>query len=126
MSSSAVRTFENIADAWNLASDDRARILGMPPSIYVHAKQYPEQARLSREQLERISHILGIYKALHILLPRADVADGWLDLPNRDFGGEPAKRMLTSGRYRDLVQLRDYLDTQVGGAEASAEQMPKT
>jgi hypothetical protein len=36
---------------------------------------------LRQEELTRISHIVGIYKVLHILLPD-ELADRWITHPN--------------------------------------------
>ena len=50
------------------------------------------EAKLSRDTLERISYILGIWKALQILLPDPAAADAWIRKPNAAplFSGKPA------------------------------------
>ncbi|MGR2739289.1 MbcA/ParS/Xre antitoxin family protein [Billgrantia sp. Q4P2] len=52
--------------------------------------------------------ILGIYKALQILLPRADAADSWLRRPNRNplFAGQPPLERLRTGLVQDLYFVR--------------------
>ncbi|WP_370542917.1 hypothetical protein [Halomonas sp. KM-1] len=59
----------------------------MPGSTYRRWRKQPTAARLDVNQLERMSLILGIYKALQILLPRADA---WLRRPNHNplFAGQ--------------------------------------
>ncbi|MCE9663261.1 MbcA/ParS/Xre antitoxin family protein [Halomonas sp. M5N1S17] len=46
-----------------------------------------------------MSLILGIYKVLQILLPRADAADAWLRRPNHNplFAGQPPLERMRSG-----------------------------
>lgn len=72
---------------------------------------------LSRDTLERISYLLGIYKALQILLPDPHAADAWVRRPNQApvFGGRSALERMLSGHVADLFVVRRYLDAQRGG-----------
>ncbi len=110
-----LRAFKTICDKWGLTEDQRLVLLGKPGrSTYYHWIGNKDVA-LGTDTLERISYILGIYKALHILLP-AEAADGWIHRPNRDplFGGRPAIDVMLHGQVADLLRVRDYLDTQRG------------
>jgi hypothetical protein len=66
--------------------------------------------------LERISYVLGIYKALQILLPDATRADAWVRQPNTatPFGGRSALERMLGGNVGDLYAVREYLDAQRG------------
>jgi uncharacterized protein (DUF2384 family) len=110
----AVRTFESIADRWGLSGRERERVLGLSHATYYRARSSPATARLDGATLERISHVLGIYKALHELFPDARQADSWIDRPSLRLGGETARSRLTSGRFTDLVDLRRYVDAARG------------
>ena len=68
-------------------------------------------------RFERISHVLGIYKSLEILLPDPSAADGWVRRPNRAelFQGEPALELMIRGGITGLFAVRRYLDGQRGG-----------
>ena len=70
-----------------------------------------------KDALERISYILGIYKALQILLPDEKAADQWVKRPNTAplFGGRSALDRMMSGQVADLFVVRQYLDAQRGG-----------
>src|SRR5262249_2941314 len=95
----AMRAFKNNADRWKLTQEERLAVLGgMPPSTYFKWLKEP-RPRVTPDTLERISYVLGIFKALHILLPDSD-ADRWIHRPNRAplFGGKSAKDKLLSGR----------------------------
>ena len=61
--------------------------------------------------IERLSHVFGIYHALHVLFLRAH-ADEWVHRPNsaEPFGGRPAIELMTSGLSVDLAAVRRYLD----------------
>ena len=72
---------------------------------------------LALDALERISYLLGIFKALNILLPDESAADRWIKKPNDApiFGGKSALSRMLSGRVSDLFVVRQYLDAQRGG-----------
>lgn len=118
MSPAAIRAFDNIARLWKLDLDMQLTLLGNPPrSTFYKWKKEPASARLGRDTLERISYILGIYKALQILLPEPAVADGWIHKPNSAsiFGGKSALQRMLSGNVADLYVVRQYLDAMRGG-----------
>jgi len=73
-------------------------------------------ARLPRDTLERLSYLLGIYKALQLLLPATEAADEWIRRPNAEplFGGRSALERMLSGNVADLYLVRQYLDAQRG------------
>ena len=112
----ALRTFFRIAEAWQLKPEEARRILGQPPrSTYFHWKQAGD-GQLSRDTLERISYVLGIYKALQILLPDPHAADGWVRKPNEApfLQGQSALDRMLAGNVADLYVIRQYLDAQRG------------
>jgi antitoxin Xre/MbcA/ParS-like protein len=113
----ALRTFFAIADAWRLSNEESMRLLGDPPRSTFYEWKRAGDGRLTRDTLERISYVLGIYKALQILLPDAAAADGWIRKPNTAplFGGRSALDRLLSGNVGDLFVVRQYLDAVRGG-----------
>lgn len=117
MDAAAMRTYPNIAKAWGLKEHDAARLLGVADSTYRRWKGHPERALLDASQRERMSLILGIYKALHILLPRPDVANGWLHRENNNptFAGHKPIERLLGGQVSDLFIVRQHLDAARGG-----------
>ena len=112
----AIRTFNNIADKWVLKSRERYTILGLPKSTYHTYLKDPDNAHLSKDTLERISYVFGIYKALQILLPRKEAADGWIRRPNKAlaFKGRPPLDLMLGGKVADLYNVRRYLDGERG------------
>lgn len=114
----AIKTFFNISKAWKLTADQERILLGMPGKTNFYAwKKDVNTANLSRDTLERFSYILGIYKALQILLPDPKAADEWVNKPNSEviFGGKPALDRMLSGNVADLYVVRQYLDALRGG-----------
>lgn len=118
MAAAGLRAFARIAQAWSLSVDEQLALLGQPPrSTYFAWRKNPDKAALSRDTLERLSNILGIYKSLQILLPEAAAADGWLRKPNTaaPFGGGSALARMLAGNVSDLNLVRRYLDSVRGG-----------
>ena len=85
-------------------------------STYFKWKKNPNTV-LPKDTLERISYILGIYKALQLLLPDEQAADDWVKRPNAAplFAGRSALDRMLSGQVADLFVVRQYLDSQRGG-----------
>jgi len=118
LSAAGLRAFFNIARDWGLNTDEQMVLLGAPGrSTFFKWKSAPEAADLRRDTLERLSYLLGIYKALQILLPAADAADAWVRKPNSAplFGGKSALDRMLGGNVADLVAVRQYLDARRGG-----------
>jgi hypothetical protein len=83
LSTPALRAFFRVAGLWGLDTAQERTLLGNPPaSTYFKWKKEPEAANLSRDVLERISYVLGIYKALQILFADAARADAWIKRAN--------------------------------------------
>jgi hypothetical protein len=118
LSAAGLRAFFNIARDWGLSTDEQMVLLGAPGrSTFFKWKAASETADLKRDTLERLSYLLGIYKALQILLPAAAAADAWVKKPNSAplFGGRSALDRMLGGNVADLVAVRQYLDARRGG-----------
>lgn len=115
----ALETFEKIIEAWGIKPSEAMTLLGFDESTrstYYKWKRKPETVKLSKEKLERLSYIFGIYKALQILLPNNNSADEWIKKPNDGplFNGDSALNRMLSGHVADLYVVRRYLDAQRG------------
>ena len=113
LSGPGLRAFFRIAEAWRLTIAEQQKLLGgvAKQTIY-NWKARPHDARLTGDQLDRISYVLGIYRALNILFTRSEQADTWMrrDNPAPPFRGHPAADLMFSGRMEDLIRVRRYLD----------------
>jgi hypothetical protein len=113
----ALRAFFGIAARWGLSVAQQRTLLGSPPSSTFFKWKKEQGGNLPRDVLERISYVLGIYKALQILLPESERADRWITTPNAapQFGGASALTRMLAGNVGDLYVVRQYLDAQRGG-----------
>src|SRR5829696_2164032 len=112
----AFRAFFRIAEAWKLSNGAARTLLGAPPESTFYKWKAGDVGSVSRDVLERISYVLGIYKDLQILLPDPEAADAWVRRPNAGapFGGRAALDRMLSGNVADLYRVREYLDAQRG------------
>lgn len=113
----ALRTFFKIAERWDLSVEEQMKLLGITARSTFFKWKQDQDGRLGQDGLERISYILGIFKAINILLPEEEAADQWIKKPNDApvFGGKSALTRMLSGHVSDLYVVRQYLDAQRGG-----------
>lgn len=111
-----LRTFFRLAEAWQLGVAEQTTLLGVARTTLYQWKQ-GKVGPLDRHQLERLSHLFGIYSSLHILFPVAARADEWIRKPNTAplFAGKSALERMLGGQVADLFVVRQYLDAQRGG-----------
>lgn len=117
VSSAALQGFFNLSKHWGLTASEERTLLGSPPeSTFFKWKAERSARRLGRDVLDRISYLLGIYKALNILLPSPKAADEWVKKPNAAgmFQGQSALDRMLGGSLVDLADVRRYLDAQRG------------
>lgn len=117
LSGPGMRTFFNIAAVWGLSVNDQRGLLGWPAVSTYHKYKSGHVGTLSYDTLVRISLLIGIYKALHILYPEPELADQWVRLRNSNpiFGSNtPLSLMIDSG-IDGLYRVRRLLDARRGG-----------
>lgn len=116
LSAPALRAFFNIARAWQLNVTEERGLLGWPPSSTFHKYKSGDPGALSFDTLTRISLVLGVYKALHVLYPEPAFADQWIRMPNSNvlFGGLPPIAYLVDAGLDGLFHLRRLLDSRRG------------
>jgi len=71
---------------------------------------------LDQDMLTRISYLVGIFKALHILYGEA-LADRWMQLANKNslFGGNTPLDYMIRGGMPAFHNVRRLLDARRGG-----------
>lgn len=99
---------------WGLTPAQQATLLGASSSAQCAAWLNGDVEGADVELLERLSYLLGIYKALRMLGAGMDGGRLWLRGLNQSAtfdGGSPLDRML-HGDVSDLAAVREYLDAQ--------------
>lgn len=85
-----LKVYFRMMELWGIDEKEAAALLGFD--------QRPMEAEIGIEPFKRLSHTVGIYRALHTLLSR-DSANAWIQKPNSAelFGGKPALELLRTG-----------------------------
>lgn len=113
LSGSAMRLFLNTAEFLGLTVEQRRAILGdVSDATYHNWRKEPGRVVLTRDQLERISLLLGILKGLRLVFADDAAALRWLRAQNSDqpFDDRPPLDVMTAGSMIDLFNVRRYLD----------------
>ena len=116
LSRSALRGFFKLVERWKLRDEDARDLLGgLSSSAYYEWKKNPDRV-LEVDRITRISYLVGIYKALHILYGDK-LADEWVSLPNANaiFGGRTPLAYMTGAWLLAMQTVRKLLDARRGG-----------
>lgn len=116
LSPGALRAFFNIMARWQVRDEDARLLLGgVSNGPYYALKKNPDRT-LDADTLLRVSYLVGIFKALH-LLHSEPLADEWVRLPNanRLFGGQRPLDYMARGGVPAMQTVRRLLDARRGG-----------
>ena len=111
----ALKAFFNIGQRWDLNEDDEAAILGQPDREALRAWKDGKGPEVGEETILRISHILGIFRAIGTLIPDRDIAAAWVKQPNAaaTFDNRTALDLMAEGDLENLKMVRQYLDAEL-------------
>jgi hypothetical protein len=111
-----LRTFFRIAEKWGLDNEQCRIVLGSPGRSTYFRWKAGEVGVVAKDLVERLSYLLGIYKALQVLLPNPEHADAWVRRANQApaFGGATPLERVLGGQVADLYVVRQYLDGERG------------
>ncbi|MDZ4307112.1 MbcA/ParS/Xre antitoxin family protein [Allopontixanthobacter sp.] len=109
-----LEAFFEITERWDLTTDQQIILLGSPGrSTFFKWKK--EGGNLPHDTIERLSHLLSIWKALRILFTRDDRGEAWISRPNDYWDGRSALDVMLGGKMSDILDVRQYIDAQRGG-----------
>ena len=110
-----LKAFFRIMDAWGVDNESARILLGRPSRATFYLWKKGEVRGAPHDTVRRISYVLGIYKALHLLFRSPEQADGWVKRPNALLGGQSALARMCAGDVTDLAAVRALLDATRGG-----------
>jgi hypothetical protein len=112
----ALKAYRRLVTQWGLTGQQAAALLDVSTSTWERLKQEGRDKSLSQDQLTRISALVGIYKALHLLFVD-DMADRWPRLANRGplFAGLTPIDSMIRGGIPQMLDVRRYVDAVRGG-----------
>src|SRR5690606_30143957 len=106
-------------DKWNLTDEDVANLLGgIDTAAYQNMKRKAAEGKpltMTQETVERLSLLLGIWKALQLMIPanRQDLAVSWFNKSNRSsmFANKSIKEFMLEKKTIDaMYEVKEYLD----------------
>lgn len=112
----ALKGFFNICHEWGCSQEEMMQMLGGISRSTLSKYQKLPYIKLSRDRLERISYIMGIYKSLRVMYPSAERANRRVRLPTSEipFSGSSALDFMARGSMKHLMQARRYFDAKRG------------
>ena len=116
LSAPALKAFFNIMGRWKVRDEDaRALLGGVTNGPFYEWKRNPNRV-IDTDRLTRISYLIGIFKALHILHGRR-LADEWITLPNQNpiFAGHAPLAFMIRGGLPAMLTVRRLLDARRAG-----------
>jgi uncharacterized protein (DUF2384 family) len=102
-----------LLDHWSLTTEDQAALLGIAPSNRAALTRYRkgEPIGTSRDQYERVGHLLGIHKNLRLLFPQnRELAYRWMSTRNKAFDNLSPVEVIKEWGFAGLLMVRAYLD----------------
>ena len=115
LSAPALKAFFNIAARWKVRDEDaRALLGGVTNGPFYEMKRKPDRM-LDTDRLTRISYLIGIFKALH-LLHSSKLADEWVRLRQQsDFCRQAPLAYMIRGGFPAMQTVRRLLDARRAG-----------
>lgn len=108
----AWKALDNLVQRFRFTQSEAQILMGdMAHSTYYKGLSQ-HTVRLSRDQRERISYLLGIYKALRIIFTDSEQALTWINRRNTlpPFHGHTPRDYLMEGSIVRLAEVRRFLD----------------
>ncbi len=111
-----LKAFARIAEAWSLTLREAAALADMSESTWKRAKVPGYAGELTRDQLLRLSALVGLYKALELYFD-PPLSAQWVKLPNRgpEFDGARPIDAMIAGGLPKILRVRGYVDALRGG-----------
>ena len=113
----ALKAYARVAVAWGLSLKEAASLADMSESTWKRAKKPDFAGELTKDQLLRLSAVIGIYKSLQLYFSEA-LARTWFTRPNSGplFGGSRPVDTVIEGGLPQILAVRTYLDALRCGA----------
>jgi len=112
----ALKAFARIAEAWSLTLHEAAALADMSDSTWKRAKKPGFAGDLTRDQMLRLSALIGVFKSLELYFDEP-ISRKWVKLPNRgpEFDGARPVDAMIAGGLPKILRVRGYVDALRGG-----------
>jgi uncharacterized protein (DUF2384 family) len=100
-------------DHWKISTEEQTSLLGIAETNRSALARYRkgEAIGISRDQKERVGHLLGIHKNLRLLFPHnRELAYEWITTRNKAFENLRPVDVIREFGFAGLLMVRFYLD----------------
>ncbi len=113
----ALKAYARVVEAWTLNLKEAAGLADMSESTWKRARKPDFAGDLTKDQLLRLSAVIGIYKSLELYFSDP-LAQSWFTRPNAGplFSGNRPLDTAIEGGLPQILAIRTYLDALRGGA----------
>ena len=113
----ALKGFFGICREWGCTQEEMVQMLGGVSRSTLAKYETLPRVTLSRDTLERISYILGIYKSLRVMYPTDERANRRVRLETSEppYLGASALDFMAQGSLKHLMETRRYFDAKRAG-----------
>jgi hypothetical protein len=113
----ALKAYARVADAWALSLREAAALADMSESTWKRARKPGFAGELTKDQILRLSAVIGIYKSLELYFSE-QLARSWFTRQNAGplFAGARPVDTAIDGGLPQILAIRTYLDALRGGA----------
>jgi hypothetical protein len=111
--STLARMVMTLLDHWQLGTGDQAALLGIAPGNRSALANYRSGKPIgtSRDQYERVGHLLAIHRNLRLLFPQnRELAYRWMSTRNRAFDNLSPVEVIRQWGFAGLLRVRGYLE----------------
>jgi hypothetical protein len=108
----ALKVFFALTDRWGCSSYQQRVLLGSIGATTLYRYRRLPSIRLSQKTLQRISHLMGIHRALTTIFgDNDDRIYGWVKSPNMvsPFNGQSALQYMMSAHIEEINYVHRYL-----------------
>ncbi|RKF14345.1 DUF2384 domain-containing protein [Alginatibacterium sediminis] len=97
---------------WGCSKPQIQSILAIPEDVYSEFISNADSIALNSEQIERLSHILNIHRALRLKFYNQENVSGFMSLENHNppFEGHKPLDFISGGSLADLSNVASWLD----------------
>lgn len=112
----ALKAYARVAETWGLNLKEAAGLADMSESTWKRAKKPGFAGDLTKDQLLRLSALIGVYKSLELYFSEP-IAKAWIARQNTGplFNGARPVDTAIEGGLPQILNIRTYLDALRGG-----------
>lgn len=101
-----------ILNKWGCSQEQAMSILRLPKATYYKYLNNPETARLSDDQVERLSYLVNIHAHLRLLFENPENQYGFMAMRNHNpfFNGRSPLEVIGTGSFGALYETHKRID----------------